>query len=58
MVAKVSGIEPDDTAACEIVSRVTLAMLCWPVADRRTETDVIRRLATSGGLLSQRIPIE
>jgi AcrR family transcriptional regulator len=57
-VAKLSGIEPDDTAACEIVSRMTLALLCWPVADRCTETNIIRRFASSGRLDSQRNSIE
>jgi AcrR family transcriptional regulator len=57
-VAKLSGIDPDDAAACEIVSRVTLALLCWPVADRRTETDIIRRLASPGGLFSRRSSTE
>jgi AcrR family transcriptional regulator len=52
-VAKLSGIEPDDTAACEIVSRMTLSLLCWPLADRCTETNIIRRFATSGRLVFQ-----
>jgi len=47
-VAKVSGVQPDDTIACELVSRMTLALLCWPVADRRTETVMIRRFVSSG----------
>ena len=47
-VAKVSGVAPDDTIACELVSRMTLALLCWPVADRRTEAVMIRRFVSSG----------
>ena len=46
--ARVSGVQPDDTIACELISRMTLALLCWPVADRRTETVMIRRFVSSG----------
>jgi AcrR family transcriptional regulator len=46
-VAHLTGIRSDDTVACELLARVTLALLCWPVADRHTETAIIRRFVSS-----------
>jgi AcrR family transcriptional regulator len=45
-VAYLTGIACDDTAACELVSRITLALLCWPLAERDAETAIIHRFVT------------
>jgi hypothetical protein len=37
-VAEPTGICGDDVVGSELISRVTLALLRWPVADRHTET--------------------
>ncbi|MDT5317340.1 MAG: hypothetical protein QOE74_6360 [Mycobacterium sp.] len=45
-VAHLTGVPRDDTIACELISRVTLALLCWPVPDRDAETAMIDRFVT------------
>ena len=47
-VADLTGIRHDDTVACELVSRLILALLCWPVVDCDTEAHMIRRLVSPG----------
>jgi len=39
----VAGLDLSDTVTCELIVRVTLSLLCWPAADRRTELAIIRR---------------
>jgi AcrR family transcriptional regulator len=42
-VAQLAGLDPDDSVGCELISRLTLSLLCWPASDRRTELAIIRR---------------
>jgi AcrR family transcriptional regulator len=42
-VAQLAGLDLSDTVTCELIVRVTLSLLCWPAADRRTELAIIRR---------------
>jgi AcrR family transcriptional regulator len=44
-VAELTGIGSADEVGSELISRLTLALLCWPVADRHTEAALIRRFA-------------
>jgi AcrR family transcriptional regulator len=46
-VARLTGIRYDNRNACELLSRVTLALLCWPLADSRTEAAVVHQFVSS-----------
>jgi AcrR family transcriptional regulator len=46
-VAELTGICGDDEVGAELISRLTLALLCWPVADRHTESALIRRFVAA-----------
>ncbi|TPG36613.1 TetR/AcrR family transcriptional regulator [Mycolicibacterium hodleri] len=48
VAAELAGLDPSDAIGCELITRVTLSLLCWPAADRRTELAVIRRYVVNG----------
>jgi AcrR family transcriptional regulator len=53
-VAQLAGLDEDDAVGCEAIARVTLALLCWPAADRHTEMAIIRRHASTARQLPTR----
>jgi AcrR family transcriptional regulator len=46
-VADLTGMSTDDEVGSELISRLTLALLCWPLADRRTEAALIHRFVAA-----------
>lgn len=48
VATELAGLDPGDDIGCELVTRVTLSLLCWPAADRHTELAMIRRYVLNG----------
>lgn len=46
-VAETAGLDLGDVIACELLSRVTLALLCWPAVDRATELAIVERYVSA-----------
>ncbi|WP_319448765.1 MULTISPECIES: TetR/AcrR family transcriptional regulator [unclassified Mycobacterium] len=42
--AVLSGLDPGDAIACEWLERMTLSLLCWPIADPAAEEAMIRAI--------------
>ncbi|MBJ7336507.1 TetR/AcrR family transcriptional regulator [Mycolicibacterium sp.] len=48
VAASLAGLDPHDHVGCELITRVTLSLLCWPAVDRSTELAMIRRYVVNG----------
>ncbi|MGH3642559.1 MAG: TetR/AcrR family transcriptional regulator [Mycobacterium sp.] len=47
-VALLTGLDVADGVGCELISRLTLSLLCWPGADSGAELAIIRRHVFAG----------